>query len=718
MDSGNSIRSMLYPKTILLTGATQNPEDVGTYVLRNIIYGGFEGKVFPINEGLGQVFNIDTYPNIESVSEEVDLAILASSHDKIADEVIACTKAQVHSICIVTPGFAETGHSGRILQKRLVHIASNSGIRVIGPNSLGIISTTQKLNASFGPLIGDISSGYGLPIVGNSVFMSQSGALINALLEYSKHYSLGLSELISLGNKADIDETEILEYYTSLRRDGQPQVIGAYLEGFAEPEKFLELSMKASQQFPFLLLTPLETEQIQEYVFSHSGSILQRKEFVKLAMRKAGILRVLTQQQLFDSMLSFAWQPIPRGNSVAIVSNAGSGLILAIDQFQRAGLKLVSFSTEVKQMLTRQIHWRKQSGGVVDLGGAASSLSYLRAIDIVLGDNEVNAALVILSPQGMTEIEESAEVIGRLTKQHGKTIICAFLGYEQVEQGIQTLARYHIPAFNSIDRAVQSLSKMVEFYLNQASISKAQIKGMFSMTFDRSSSSRAEEIIQKHSRSNDVFVGLSESLELISLYGASVDEVLDLEDKKDLEKLGKAYTFPVEIYNSKHGKKFIAYNRKQAEELLEELSSKEPESTFARKFYSNKKKIIISVAKDTYYEYITQGFTVRELQALSFGYALEIRSNYQFRSEPLQVLLPVSRDDLEHGIVSSKMLDEFQTDSSELKSTFLTQLVRLGQSVERLTNDFKQILSIDIEAVLSNQKVLVMDCRIRLDLMA
>ncbi|MFC1780564.1 CoA-binding protein [Patescibacteria group bacterium] len=232
-----NLTSLLIPKSVALTGATSNPEDLGSYILRNIIFSGYKGRLFPISDKLSQLYDFDTYTSIRDISEEVDLAILTTPSDRVIDDVYDCTRANVKNICIVSKGFAETGSNGLILQKKIAKMANEAGIRVLGPNSLGIISTAANLNSTISPSI---------PPVGKAAFISQSGALINALCEYADFYSLGFSEIVGLGNKADIDESDFLEYYSTLRDDGKPSVVGCYLESIADGREFIEVYVSKS----------------------------------------------------------------------------------------------------------------------------------------------------------------------------------------------------------------------------------------------------------------------------------------------------------------------------------------------------------------------------------------------------------------------------------------------------------------------------------------
>jgi len=714
MQQGDSpLTTLFQPRSIALTGASQRPDDLGTYILRNIVFGGFKGSVFPISSEVSQLYDYDSYPSISSIQKEIDLVIIADNHDVVVEQVMECAQCNVHNICIITNGFSETGSTGRVVERKIVNIARKAGIRLLGPNSLGILLPASNLNATFGPPASKLERAVDDVFSARTAFISQSGALINALAEYSAHYSLELPDLISLGNRADIDESLLLDYYSSLRRDGQPHVVGLYLEGFSDPQKFLEVGSVACRQFPVLILTPHNTREVQEYALSHSGGILQRDEFVDLAIQKVGAMRVSTQTELFDTIRAFAWQPVPRGERLVIVSNAGSGLILALDNLQGTKLQLAEFSSDVKRMLTREIHWRAHKEGVIDLGGAASSLSYLKALDIVLGDSGVHSTLVILSPQGMTEIEESAEVIGRLSKQHGKTIVAAFLGYDHVEQGIKALAKYHIPAFNSVDRAVAVLAHMTSSYHIQKQSQTSSLYSIVPKSLSDEHSVKVTQLVSQNYTAKRSIIDYADTIRLLELYGVSTTDVSFVDTKNTIEESKLLHTYPVELFNDKNQKRVVAYSRAQALDFFDRYFKST--GCFVRKYYAHRKKLHISIAKDTYYEYMPQGFSARELQKLSIGSIIEIRSDCMQKSSPVRQLLPVSRQQIAADIEASRLIDELGIDADEPQRKVLSELSSLAWHVSLIPQDFEQIVGLDLQCVVHNQQISLINARIRLD---
>ncbi|MBN2016304.1 CoA-binding protein [Candidatus Dojkabacteria bacterium] len=710
----SNITSLLSPSSVAITGATSNPEDLGSYILRNIILGGYKGRVFPVNEKLSQLYDFDTYSSIKNIKEEVDLAIIATPSDRVIDDVYDCTRAKVNNICIVSKGFAETGVNGLTLQRKITKMANEAGIRVLGPNSLGLISTSKLLNATFSP---------DMPKEGKAVFISQSGALINALLEYSQFYSLGFSEILGFGNKSDVNEINILDYYSSLRKDGQPTVLGCYLENITDGKEFLESAQKFTKTVPLVALIPSESPKTREYIYAHSGTVLQKDAVIDLALSQSGAIKVYTQQELYDLLLGFSWQVLPRGGNVAIVSNAGGGLILAIEQLYRKGLRLVNFSTDVKRMLISELDWKGQSRGVVDLGGQALSLNYLKALDIVLGDPDVNSVVVILSPQVMTQIEESAEVIGRLAREHGKTIIAAFMGYEGVEKGIKALSKYFIPAFNSVDRAIFTLAKMYEYFTWIKFGSQVSSRYAYQRILDKTRSIKILELIEKARVDKQMGLRVDQCFDILRYYGMDTSNMRLLKSLTDALDFAEEQEYPVEFLCLTNGIGKVTYKKDQLKRAYEDhfLKLEEGEGHrftdhIVKKLYRGRRKFKITILKDTYYEHREKGFSIKDLDKLSFGYFFEFQVEGLKITDAIRRLLPITREQFEKDLESFPYAKYFGYRPGLKSEKFTQDLLAFVQKITKIPQDFPQILELDVACVVDRGKILIVDCEMKLDL--
>ncbi|MBU0976135.1 MAG: CoA-binding protein [Patescibacteria group bacterium] len=711
--SNSNLVSLLNPTSIALVGASINPEDIGSYVLRNVILSGFKGRVYPVTKEVNELFGFDTYQSIRDIDDPLDLVIIASPADKVIDYVQDCTKAKVRNICIVSRGFAESGTTGRLFQKKIRQLANEAGISVLGPNSLGTIIPSSSLNASFSSDI---------PSSGKSCFLSQSGALINAFVEYAKYYSLGVSHIVGFGNKSDLNENDFFQYYSSLREDGRPSVVGTYLENISNGNTFIEEASILTRKVPVLALIPSESPKTREYIYAHSGSIIQRDEVIDLALERSGVIKVYTQQELFDLLLAFSWQVLPRGNKIAVISNAGSGLILAIEQLYRSGLKLVNFSSEVKKMLSNELDWKGENNGVIDLGGDALALNYLKALDIVLGDPDTNAVLTVLSHQVMTQIDETAEAVGRLTRQHGKTVVAAFMGYSGVEKGIKSLAAYHIPAFNSVDRAVYVLSKMNEYFQltklgYDITSSLSQIKSQ-----EKNRPSRVLDILELARVEKKWELSYANCKKVLSSFEINAVAFDTVSDERSFEETVKKWEYPFKFICKADKESRIIKTKEQLDKYYDQhvkncTEVKLKSDCHIEKIYEGKKTLKLKIVKDTYYEYMNQGWTVKELKNLSLGHLLSLSLESSVYSSPIKFILPLSRDLVENSLEKSRILTDLGYHSGNFREKVKKGIITLIGKVVQIVTDFDQIASIELEFILDKGEVIVLDCSIKPDLL-
>jgi len=713
--TAQNINSLLNPKSVAITGASSNPEDLGSYVLKNIIFSNYKGKIYPISQVLTELYDLDTYPSIKDVKEDVDLVIISGESDRVIDDVNECTRANVKNICIVSSGFAETGSNGYLLQKKIVKMANEAGINVLGPNSLGVISQEASLNATFGP---------SMPLNGNASFISQSGALINSLIEYSKVYSLGLANIIGLGNKADVNEIDFIEYYSRLSKEKQPSALGCYLENISNGKEFLEVAPKLTRYTPLIVLIPSESPKTFEYIYSHTGSVIQKDAVLDLALSQTGAIKVYSEEQLYDLMLAFSWQMIPKGKNVAVVSNAGGGLILAIEQIYRSGLKMVNFSIEVKKMLTEELDSKECEGGVVDLGGEALSLNYLKVLDIILGDREVNSVIVILSPQIMTQIERSAEVIGKLAREHKKTVLAAFMGYEKIENGIKSLSKYFIPAFNTVGRAVYVLSKMYEFGRWQDLGGDPLTKFAYLKPIEKDRSIDILEIIEKKRVDKKLELNLDECIEVLSNYEIDLNNTKRIKNLKDILTFGKKNKYPLEFYCIGNKKGRIVYREDQMKALYKSHFEKQEYSDthkfrdhIIKRVFENKKNFWINIQKDTYYEHIEKGLNLKELEKLSFGYIFELKTGSLNGNHSIKALIPFSRSTIVNEIENANFFKKLDVKLDKRYLILKDELIVLIRKLCKIPIDFPQIHAISVNCIIDKNDICIVNARIKLDLM-
>jgi acetyltransferase len=412
-----------------------------------------------------------------------------------------CAKVGVKSVIIITAGFREVGEEGRALEKQVVQIAKQAGIRVIGPNCLGLIVPANKLNASFG---GD------LPAAGAIAYLSQSGALLAAILDTANAAGIGFSKLVSIGNKADIDELDIIK---ALAADKDTKVIAGYLESIADGDEFVRQAERISHTKPIILIKSGGTQAGAKAASSHTGSLAGSETAYESAFERAGIIRCESIRQQFDYAQAFANQPLPGGPGVAVITNAGGPGIMAADAIEREGLSFARLTKETEEKLASRLPAAANWHNPIDILGDALADRYEFALDVVLDDPNVDVILVLLTPQAMTEPARTAEVIVKTARsKRKKPVLACFLGAAKVREGIEILRCGKIPPYDTTQGAVSTIKVMVD-YVRWRSRPKRVVK-LFPVN-----RRKVENIVERHLRQGILDIGEAESKEILEAYG-------------------------------------------------------------------------------------------------------------------------------------------------------------------------------------------------------
>lgn len=440
------------PKGVAVIGASRDPVKLGYGVLSNILNYGYPGQVYPINPKSDEILGLECYKSVLDVPGQIDLAIIVIPNLFVAKVLEECGQKGVKGAVIITAGFREAGHEGVKMERELLSIAGKHGIRLIGPNCLGTIDTILPLNGSFAA---------GMPKKGTIGFMSQSGALCTAILDWALAEGVGFSYFVSLGNKADVDEVDLLEAWEN---DENSRVVISYLEGLRDGQRFIEVARRVTRKTPFIVVKSGNTEAGSRAVSSHTGSLAGSEAAYDAAFRQSGVLRAMSIQDLFDYSLAFAYQPPLRGKGIAIVTNAGGPGIMATDALERSGLKLASLQRETIDYLRDNLPAAANIYNPIDVIGDARADRYGRAIGAILKDKGVDGLLVILTPQVMTEIPETAELIGEISTRHDKPVLGCFMGKETIGPGIQILTKYRIPNYPFPERAAAAFKAMLDYH--------------------------------------------------------------------------------------------------------------------------------------------------------------------------------------------------------------------------------------------------------------
>jgi acetate---CoA ligase (ADP-forming) len=445
------IDQLFRPRSIAIIGASANPRKLGYVLVDNLLRGRFGGALYPVNPSTERILGLAAYREVGRLPETPDLAVIAVPRHAVREVVRQCGEAGVRAAVVITAGFRETGEAGRAAEDEIVETAGRYGMRLVGPNSVGVINTVVGMNATFAETA---------PLQFEVGMLSQSGAVATAILDWARSVNVGFSKFVSLGNMADLNESDFIEY---LGEDADTKVIVGYLEGFSEPRRFLKVARGVSARKPVVLMKVGTTASGARAATSHTGALASQEAVVAAAFRQAGIVRAPTMEVLFDYLRAFSYAPLPAGPRTAIITNAGGPAVMASDAVDRAGLTLAPLAEETRSRLSRELPSAASVSNPVDILGDATSELYQAALEIVAADPAVDALVVLVTPQRMTEPERTARAISFLAREAGKPILAAFVGGGAVERAREMLNQAQVPVYHYPERAIGALAALVQY---------------------------------------------------------------------------------------------------------------------------------------------------------------------------------------------------------------------------------------------------------------
>ena len=443
------------PESIAIVGASRTPGKVGYDIVKNIIQHGYGKAVYPINPHASTICGQKSYPSLLDIPGNVDLAVIVVPSQSVLEVIDQCGEKNIDSAVIITAGFKESGTEGARLERSLVVRAKKNGVRFIGPNCLGIIDTNLKMNASFAA---------GMPVRGGIGFFSQSGALCLAVLDRALPDGIGFSKFISLGNKSDISDTDIM---LALAEDENTRVILGYIEGIDDGRAFMEVARRVSKKKPVIILKSGVTGSGAKAASSHTGSLAGREAAFDAAFKQTGIIRAHTINDLFNYAIAFANQPIPEGPNVTIITNSGGPGILAADACDKSDLQLLPLRKELVDELRTFLPSVASFYNPIDILGDSGPDRYEKTLLTVLKDKKIDGIIIILTPTAVIDVDATAMAIATVSKDTDKPVLASFLGKQSVRTGIQTLMTYNVPNFSYPEEAVASMNVMYHYNLWQ-----------------------------------------------------------------------------------------------------------------------------------------------------------------------------------------------------------------------------------------------------------
>ena len=511
----HELDAIFAPQSLAVVGASTTPGKVGHDIFVNILKGKFTGTLYPVNPKARSVASVRAYPSLLDIPDDIDLAMIILPPAMALKATEQAIEKGVKGLVIVSAGFREVGQEGRDIEDRIVAACRNAGVRVIGPNCLGVINPLAdiRLNASFSAR---------MPEAGNVSFVSQSGALCTAVLDFAADREFGFSKFISIGNKADVDELDLLKY---LHQDDQTEVIMIYLEELRRGYEFIEAVKEITsgdKPKPVLVIKSGRTSAGAEAAASHTGALAGTEAVYDAIFQQAGIIRVESIDELFDFATAFAYKnetalgkmrrKVPDGNRVAIVTNAGGPGIVATDMTVSSGLRLADFHEETVEALKSHLPAAANIHNPVDVIGDAAQDRYENALAAVIRDEGVDGALVILTPQSMTNALGTAKAIAKIARRSHKPILCCFMGIIDVSAGVKYLQENGIPVFKFPENAAKAFGALYRYsrWLNR------QILAPFTLKHDPE---KAAALIDECLKKGTTYLGELEGLDLLKCYG-------------------------------------------------------------------------------------------------------------------------------------------------------------------------------------------------------
>ena len=446
-----------------MIGASRRADSVGHGILKNLVTGGcfmnqyckpYKGKIYPVNPNAAKILGLKCYKSILEIKDKIDVAVFSIPAKFVKQAMIECAKKKVKVAIVISAGFGELSADGRKLQEEIVDIARKAGIRVVGPNCLGVIRTSSQMNASFAP---------SMPPRGNIAFISQSGALADSIIDWALRDRYGFSTVISFGNSADLDASDFLEW---LADDKETKAIAMYIEGIKDGTKFMRIAKKASQKKPIVVIKAGKTESGQKAVSSHTGSLAGGYKVYEAAFKQSGVIVADSVEELFDIAKSLADQPALRQNSIAIVTNGGGAGVLTADYCEELGIKLAEFTPDTikKLEISGRMHPAYSRRNPLDIVGDALPERYKIAVDTLLSEKYIGGLIMLQTLQTMTDpVADAKIVIDAHRKYPLKPVICVYMGGKFSLEGIKYLEDHCIPDYNDPHKAARAMKALLEY---------------------------------------------------------------------------------------------------------------------------------------------------------------------------------------------------------------------------------------------------------------
>ena len=670
------------PRSIAVIGASKTVGKVGYLTLSNLVQSGFQGPIVPVNSAGGELLGLPVYKHLADYPDAIDLVVIAVPAEMVPAAASEAVAKKAGAVVVVASGFKEAGPEGRALEDELIAICRRGGVRLLGPNCLGVINTAIRMNASFSRRI---------PQAGSMAIFSQSGALCTAMMDIADERELGVSKAISIGNKADITEVDVLE---ALAEDEDTKVIVGYLEDISDGDRFVKAAEAASNRKPVVILKAGTTTAGSRAAANHTGVLVGKDTAYGAAFKRAGICRADTFDALFDSATALALQPTPKGDRVLIITNSGGSGTISADAVEKAGLNVATLGEELALQLRRALPAAAFIDNPIDISAAAEPRHYAAALDIVAAEGSFDAVLIVLAPQYMTEPAATVRAIVAHLDEN-MPVLAAFLGGGDIMPSRQELAAAGLPFYDSPERAVTALKAMHEYGVWQRRPARQVVRFPVNRR-------RVERIIYRRQRTDRLRLGEVKSKDILKAYGFQILEGRLTTSPEEAMEIARFIGFPVAlkvispsiIHKSDLGG--VRLNLNSAQEVADafdlmmlRINKLAPNAIiggiYVEKMAEKGLEVIIGMTRDPQFG-----------PMLMFGLGgifVEVMKDVTFH------LAPITENEAAQMLQSTRSYELLQGKRG-LKEVDMHAIAVALQRISQLTTDFPQILDLEINPLI------------------
>lgn len=531
-----SLRPLLSPRTVAIIGASRHSDTIGYRLLQCIVEGGFTGTAYPVNPNAESIMAVKAYPSVLDIPDQVEMAIIAVPAKLVSKVAEQCGEKGVRALIVISDGFREVGPEGAMREEELGNIIRQYGMRVVGPNCMGIINTddSTKMNATFSPVF---------PPAGNVAFMSQSGAMGLTILEQANNLNLGVSTFISAGNRIDVESNELLEYWEN---DPSTKVILLYLESFGSPRRFARIARRISRKKPIVVVKSGSTAAGSRAAASHTGAIATSDVTIDALFHHTGIIRVNTMEELFDVATLLSNQPLPMGRRLAIITNGGGPGIIAADASSRNGLVLPQFSAETESKLKSAALRDIKINNPLDTTAGSTPDEFCHMLEILANDGDNDAVLAMFVPPVVTQLSEMENAIRNVAPiywRRRKPLLACFLGERGFKARLGSKGRF-VPSYPFPEEAISALVRAIE-YVETRSKSKGKIPRFQGL--EREKARKIIELAFTKSNGQPVWLAAVDAYELLTCYGIQYANMGVASTADEAANLASRLHFPVAV---------------------------------------------------------------------------------------------------------------------------------------------------------------------------